>query len=382
MGRNLLVVLGVLIIIGAIVATSATFVVRQTEQAIVLMFGDPQPGVRGPGLHFKLPFVQNVVYFESRILDYAPPQEEIIAADQKRLVVDSFARYRIADPLEFYKTVGTEISARARLSGILSASLRRVVGNETLASVLSEERGSIMNRIRSDTNEAASKFGIDVVDVRIRRADLPAANAEAIYQRMQSEREREAREFRAQGAELAQRIRARAEREKTVLIAESQRQSQVLRGEGDGEAIQVYAAAFGQDPEFFAFYRSMEAYRNALKPDGTTMVLSPDSDFFAYFHKLAGGAGKDAGVPALSLPKPIAPVAAPRAANDNATAPMAKSPSNVTAADKAKAIAESVKGTAAGAADAAKSIAPTAAGEKVDAGAAAAAPVTPAPQNQ
>lgn len=289
MSRNLLVVLGVVVIVAGIVATSAAFVVRQTEQAIVLMFGDPKQVIKEPGLHFKLPFVQNVVYFESRILDFAPPQEEIIAADQKRLVVDSFARYRIGDPLEFYKAVGSEAAARARLAGILSASLRRVVGNETLASVLSEERADIMARILADTNEAASKFGIDVVDVRIRRADLPAANAEAIYQRMQSEREREAREFRAQGAEVAQRIRARAEREKTVLIAESQRQSQVLRGEGDASAISIYADAFGKDPEFFAFYRSMEAYRKALNADGTTMVLSPDSDFFSYFSKLNVG---------------------------------------------------------------------------------------------
>ena len=299
MNRNLLVVLGVLVIILGIVATSATFIVRETEQALVLMFGDPQPGVRGPGLHFKLPFVQNVVYFESRILEYNPPQEEIIAADQKRLVVDSFARYRISDPLEFYKAVGNEASARARLSGIFSSALRRVVGNETLASVLSEERSGIMRRIQSDANEAATQFGLEVVDFRIRRADLPSANAEAIYQRMRSEREREAREFRAQGAEVAQRIRARAERERTVLIAESQRQSQVLRGEGDGQAIQIYADAYGKAPQFFAFYRSMEAYRNALQADGTTMVLSPDSDFFAYFRDLAGNSGSNLGLPEL-----------------------------------------------------------------------------------
>jgi modulator of FtsH protease HflC len=362
MSRNLLVVFGVVIIIGAIIATSATFVVRQTEQAIVLMLGDPQPGIRGPGLHFKLPFVQNVVYFESRILDYAPPQEEIIAADQKRLVVDSFARYRIADPLEFYKSVGTEISARARLAGILSASLRRVVGGETLASVLSQERGGIMDRIRADTNEAASKFGIDVVDFRIRRADLPAANADAIYQRMQSEREREAREFRAQGAELAQRIRARAEREKTVLIAESQRQSQVLRGEGDGEAIRVYADAFGQDPEFFAFYRSMEAYRNALKGDGTTMVLSPDSDFFAYFRKLSGGPGNDVGLPASAMQQPMSPAAPatpavkakPQAANANAPAPAATPGVADAAKDAGAAMLKKAGDAAKAAADAVK----------------------------
>jgi modulator of FtsH protease HflC len=289
MQRNLLIVAGVIIIVLAIIFGSAAFVVHQTEQAIVLQFGDPKRVIQKPGLHFKIPFIQNVVFFDARILDYAPPQEEIIAADQKRLVVDSFARYRIADPLEFYKAVGTELSARARLAGIMSASLRRVVGNETLASVLSEERNNIMQRIKVDTNEAASKFGLDVVDVRIRRADLPQANADAIYQRMQSEREREAREFRAQGAEIAQRIRARAERERTVLIAESNRQSQILRGEGDADAIKIYADAFGKDPEFFSFYRSMEAYRNALKPDGTTMVLSPDSDFFSYFKGLSSG---------------------------------------------------------------------------------------------
>lgn len=288
MNRTVLIVVGVLIIIAGFVINSAAFIVRQTEQAIVLRFGDPKQVIQEPGLHFKVPFVDDVTYFDSRILDYAPPQEEIIAADQKRLVVDSFARYRIADPLEFYKTVTTELSARARLAGIMSASLRRVVGNETLASVLSEERVDIIERIRMDVNEAAAKFGIEIVDVRIRRADLPQANAEAIYQRMQTERDREAKEFRAQGAEVAQRIRARAERERTVLIAESQRQSQVLRGEGDAEAIRVYADAFGKDPEFFSFYRSMEAYRKALKPDGTTMVLSPDSDFFKFFRDQTG----------------------------------------------------------------------------------------------
>ena len=288
MNRSVLIIAGILIVVAGLLANSAAFIVRQTEQAIVLRFGDPKQVIQEPGLHFKVPFVDDVTYFDSRILDYAPPQEEIIAADQKRLVVDSFARYRIADPLEFYKTVTSELAARARLAGILSASLRRVVGNETLASVLSEERVGIIERIRLDTNEAAAKFGIDVVDVRIRRADLPQANAEAIYQRMKTERDREAKEFRAQGAEIAQRMRARAERERTVLIAESQRQSQVLRGEGDAEAIRIYADAFGRDAEFFSFYRSMEAYRKALKPEGTTMVLSPDSDFFSYFRNQSG----------------------------------------------------------------------------------------------
>ncbi len=288
MKRTLLIVIGVLVIIAGLVINSAAFIVHQTEQAIVLQFGDPKRVIQDPGLHFKLPFVQDVTYFDSRILDYAPPQEEIIAADQKRLVVDSFVRYRIADPLEFYKAVGTELAARARLAGIVSAALRRTVGNSPLTAVLSSERADLMEAIRNDTNEAAVKLGLNIVDFRIRRADLPQANADAIYQRMQSEREREAREFRAQGAEIAQRIRARAERERTVLIAESRRQSQELRGEGDSQAIKVYADAFGKDPEFFSFYRSMEAYRKALKPDGTTMVLSPDSDFFKYFRNQAG----------------------------------------------------------------------------------------------
>lgn len=288
MKRTLLIVIGVLVIVAGLVINSAAFIVHQTEQAIVLQFGDPKRVIQDPGLHFKLPFVQDVTYFDSRILDYAPPQEEIIAADQKRLVVDSFVRYRIADPLEFYKAVGTELAARARLAGIVSAALRRTVGNSPLTAVLSSERADLMEAIRNDTNEAAVKLGLNIVDFRIRRADLPQANADAIYQRMQSEREREAREFRAQGAEIAQRIRARAERERTVLIAESRRQSQELRGEGDSQAIKVYADAFGKDPEFFSFYRSMEAYRKALKPDGTTMVLSPDSDFFKYFRNQAG----------------------------------------------------------------------------------------------
>ncbi len=287
MNRTLLIVAGIVIIALGIVAASAAFIVRETEQALVLQFGDPIRVIQDPGLQFKVPFIQDVTYYDSRVLDYDHPAEEIIAADQKRLVVDSFIRYRISDPLEFYKAVGTELAARARLAGIVSASLRRAVGNAPLLSVLSEERADIMAQIQADTNEAAGNLGLEVVDFRIRRADLPQANAEAIYQRMQSEREREAREFRAQGAEIAQRIRARAERERTVLLAESRRQAQVLRGEGDSEAIRLYADAFGRDPEFFAFYRSMEAYRKALNPGGTTMVLSPDSDFFAYFGEFA-----------------------------------------------------------------------------------------------
>ncbi len=288
MSRTALVVAGVVVIIVGILVGSSAFIVRQTEQAIVLQFGDPKRVILDPGLHFKIPFIQNVQYFDARVLDYGPPAEEVIAEDQKRLVVDSFLRYRITDPLRFYQSVGTELGAEARLSGVLNSSLRRVIGDEPMATVLSEERAALMRRIRDQVNEAATAFGIDVIDVRIRRADLPQANAEAIYMRMQSEREREAREFRAQGEEVAQRIRARAERERTVLLADSRQRSQVLRGQGDSQAIQIHADAYGRDPDFYAFYRSMEAYRESLGTEETTLVLSPRSDFFTYFGSLDG----------------------------------------------------------------------------------------------
>ncbi len=309
MKRILPLVLGVTAIVLAVVAWSALFVVHQTEQAIVFQFGAPIKEVREPGLHVKVPFIQNVVYYDNRVLDFAPPAEEIIASDQKRFVVDAFARFRIVEPLMFYQSVQTEAAARNQLRGYLSSSLRRVIGNRTLSAVLSEERTEIMRQIQTETNEAARALGVEIIDVRIRRADLPQANAEAIFQRMQSEREREAREFRAQGAELAQRIRSRADRERTVLIAEAERAAQALRGQGDGEAVKIYADAFGRDPAFFSFYRSMEAYREALGAEGTTFVLSPDSDFFRYFGDATGGANT-ARTP--TLPGIEAPAAAPR----------------------------------------------------------------------
>jgi membrane protease subunit HflC len=265
------------------VATSALFIVDQTEQAIVLQFGEFKRAIRDPGLHVKLPLVQNVVYYDRRVLDIEPPTEEVIASDQKRLVVDSYARFRIDDPLQFYQSVGTELGARSRLNSIISASLRRVLGNVTLASVLSDERANIMKQATEEVKQQAKPFGIDVIDVRLRRADLPEENNQAIYARMQSERQREAQEFRAQGDEFAQRIRSVAERERTVILAEAQRQSQILRGEGDGESVKIYADAFGKDKDFFAFYRSMQAYRDALGGSNTSLVLSPDSEFFRYF---------------------------------------------------------------------------------------------------
>ena len=283
-----LAVIGIIVVVVGVLAASVLFTVHQTQQGIVLQFGNPKRVIKEPGLHFKLPFIQNVEYLEARVLDFAPRAEEIITSDQKRVVMDSFLRYRINDPLKFYQTVGSEFGAQSRLDGVVISSLRLVVGSSNFSSILSEERESIMLTIRGEVNQQAEAFGLEIVDFRIRRTDLPDANAQSIYQRMQTEREREAKEFRAQGEEVSQRIRARADRERTVLLAESQKKSQILRGEGDALAIKIYADSFGQDPEFFAFYRSMEAYRKALGKDGTTMVLSPDSDFFSFFGNIAG----------------------------------------------------------------------------------------------
>ena len=283
MRRGVLTVLGIVVLVIGILAFSTVFTVHQTEQALVLQFGDPKRIVTEPGLKFKLPFVENVVMFDRRILAFDAPVEEIIASDQKRLVVDAFARFKIVDPLLFYQTVGNEAVARSRLGAILNSSLRRVFGEVPLANVMTEERAELMDEIGILVNAQTRAFGMNVIDVRVKRADLPEANSQAIYERMRTEREREAREFRAQGAEIAQRIRSRADREKTVLIADADKQSQILRGEGDGDRNRIFAEAFSQDPEFFAFYRSMQAYREALADDQTTMVLSPDSEFFRYF---------------------------------------------------------------------------------------------------
>ncbi|MDO9460012.1 MAG: protease modulator HflC [Alphaproteobacteria bacterium] len=279
-----------LIIAGALVvlAYSTLFTVHQTEQALVLQFGDPKRAISEPGLNWKLPFVQNVTFYDKRILDFDIPEAEVIASDQKRLVVDAFARYRITDPLKFRQTVVTLVGVDARLSTLLNAGLRQVLGKESFFTILSGERSTLMNLIRDRVNNEAEQFGIEVLDVRIRRTDLPEANSQAIYRRMQTEREREAREARAQGAEIAQRIRSRADREKTVLLAEAKRDSEIIRGKGDGERNRIFAEAVGKDPDFFAFYRSMSAYEKAFKPADTTMILSPDSEFFRYFIDLSG----------------------------------------------------------------------------------------------
>ena len=281
-------VIVVIFVIAAVFATlSAAFIVDQRQQALVLQFGEPIRIIQEPGLNFKIPFIQQVVRFDKRLLDYDNAPEEVIASDQKRLVVDAFARYHIVDPLKFYQTVGTEFALRPRLGSVINSTLRQVLGTEPLQEVVSEKRGDLMMRIRDLVRVEASAFGIRVEDVRIKRADLPAENSEAIYRRMQTERQQEAAELSAKGGEEAQKIRAEANRQKVVIVAQAERDSQILRGDGEGEMNRIFADAFGRDPEFFSFYRSMQAYQEALSGDDTTMVLSPDSDFFRYFGALS-----------------------------------------------------------------------------------------------
>ncbi|GMV62239.1 MAG: hypothetical protein AMXMBFR74_14080 [Parvibaculum sp.] len=288
MNRSVAIGAGVVAVIVLIGLYLSAFTVSMTQQAIVLQFGDPRAVVTEPGLHWKLPVVQNVVYVDKRILNLNAPPEEIIAKDRKRLVVDAFARYRIVDSLRFYQSIGSLQSAEDRLKPNLVSSLRNVLGDHTLEELVRDNRAGLMKKIQAAFNNAAQQFGIEVVDVRIRRADLPEQNSQAIYQRMQTEREREAAEIRAQGNEEAQRIRSRADREVTVLIAESERDAQIARGEGDAKRNEIYAAAYSQDPEFFAFYRSMEAYKKSLKGDNTTMIVEPQGEFFRYFGNESG----------------------------------------------------------------------------------------------
>ncbi len=282
------IILPVLILIISFVLFGCFFIMNERQQGLVLQFGEPKRVVQTSGLHFKLPFIQNVVRYDKRILEYNLPVEEVIAVDKKRMLIDSFARFKIIDPLEFYKTVANETNVRNRLNSNVISSLRRVVGRVTLDELLSSERSDIMNRIKVEVNDEASRFGIEVVDVRIRRADLPEANSQAIFDRMVSERLREAKEFRAKGAEEAQRIRAEADKEKTVILAEATRKSEILRGEGEAQAINIYSNAFEKDSNFYNFYRSMQAYSEVLGQEGTTMILSPDSQFLKFFNDSKG----------------------------------------------------------------------------------------------
>ena len=272
----------ILILIAA-TAYFSIFIVKEINQAIVLQFGDPKRILMKPGLNFKVPFIQNVVFLDKRILNLDAPPAEVIASYQKRLIVDAFARFKIVDPLKFYISVGNERVARSRLSTIINSRIRSVLGTQRLQTLLSEERTKQMALIQDGVNNEAAKFGIEIVDVRIKRADLPPANSDAIYRRMQTEREREAKEFRAKGAEMAITITSTADKEVTVILADAEKQSQILKGEGDGQRNKIFADAFGQDPEFFAFYRAMQAYETALIGGETSLILSPDSEFFKFF---------------------------------------------------------------------------------------------------
>ena len=313
MNTRLLAVLGVILVVVGILVSSSTFIVDQTEQALVLQLGEVRRVVgcdtcasNLAGLYFKRPFVENVVFYDKRVLDFEPPHEEVIVSDQKRLVTDTYTRYRIIDPLLFYQTVGSEAGVRARLSALVTGSLRRVLGSVTLSDILSEKRAAIMRQIRDEVAAQAKPFGIDVVDVRLRRADLPEENSQAIYARMQSEREQQARQYRGEGAEAAQTVRANAERERTVILAEAQRDAQRVRGDGGAQASKTYADAFGQDKEFFAFYRSLQAYREALNGRDTSFVLTPEGNFFRFFGGTQGmgSAATASGSPAATAAGP------------------------------------------------------------------------------
>lgn len=280
MKRNTLTLIGALAVTSIVVLYDSLFVVHQSAQAIVMQFGDPRHILKEAGLHFKMPLLQNVVLYDKRVLDLDPPGERVILADQKRIEVDTFTRFRIADPLTFYKTVNGEAPARSRLGAIVTSTTRRVLGNVALPTLLSAERDTIMRQIRDRVNTEARALGVDVADVRIRRADLPDETSQAIYARMRSEREREAREARAQGQELVQQIRSRADREKVVLLAEAQKKAQVLRGEGEAEAFRIWAEAYSHDPRFYDFYRALQFYRSSLGE--ATWILSPSSDLLRH----------------------------------------------------------------------------------------------------
>jgi membrane protease subunit HflC len=289
MTARMIAVIAAAVVVVLIIAYSSFFVVSQIEQALVLQFGNPVRVVDEPGLHIKLPW-QDVVSYDRRILDFEPPAEEVIASDQKRLVVDTYARFRISDSLQFYQSLGTELVARTRLSSIITGALRRVIGGIELQDVISQRRAQIMLQIRDEVNTQTKGFGLDVIDVRVKRADLPEENSQAVFDRMKSERQREAAGYRAEGARQAQTIRADADRQRIETIAGSQKQGQILRGQGDADTIRISAEAYGKDVDFYSFYRSLQAYREALSGPGTTLVLSPDSPFFRFLEGGLAGA--------------------------------------------------------------------------------------------
>jgi membrane protease subunit HflC len=282
----LIVLLAVIFVVGG-----AIFTVQQTEQALVLRFGEPLPGrglITQPGLHFKVPFVENVIYLDNRILDLEAPKQEVLASDNTRIEVDSFLRYKITDPLKFYQTVGNIDRANNQLGFILNSAVRRVLGEANLSQIVRDDRAGLMLKIKDQVNQESGRLGVSVTDVRIRRADLPRQISEKVFSRMQTERAREAAEYRAQGAEQAQRITAKADRDVVVLRGDAQSQADRTRGEGDAERNRIFAEAYSKDKDFFAFYRSMQAYETAMKTGDTRLVLSPKADFFRFFNSPSG----------------------------------------------------------------------------------------------
>ena len=323
--------IAIILLIAVVIGYGTFFTVDQTSQALVVRLGKPVRVITEPGLNFKVPFIDSVIYIDKRILAIESPAQEVIAASQdnaslgvqpvagepnigaqagERLVVDAFARYRIIDPLKYYQTVGPA-GASSQLSILLNSTLRQVLGQATLADVVRNKRETLMSQMRQQLDEKAHEFGIQVVDARIRRADLPEQNSQAVYQRMQTERQREAAEFRGEGNQKAQEIRAKADRDVTVIVANANSQSETVRGQGDGEANGIFAQAYGQDPSFFAFYRSMRAYEQSMRHGNTNLVLGPDSDFFRYFGDPSGrapvqaGASPQAGMPASHAGPPV-----------------------------------------------------------------------------
>jgi membrane protease subunit HflC len=307
MKSSLLFVAAILLLVAIIGLGGALFTVSQTEQALVLRFGEPVAGrglITEPGLHFKIPIIENVVFLDNRILDVESPSLEVLASDNQRLEVDSFIRYRIVDPLRFFQTVGGIAGANNQLASVLNSAVRRVLSEANQQQIVRDERSVLMARIKEQANSEARKFGVSVVDARIRRVDLPQQISEKVYGRMQTERAREAAEYRAQGSEQAQKITAKADRDVIVLKAEAQRKADQIKGEGDAERNRIFAEAFGRDPDFFSFYRSMQAYEAAFKPGETRFLVGPNSDFFRFFGSPSGTVAEDASKPAPTAPKP------------------------------------------------------------------------------
>jgi membrane protease subunit HflC len=314
--NNQVIRTGVLVLLGvaAIVLFASVFVVQQTQYALVLRFGAVQADIRQPGLHFKFPLTDSVIYFDKRVLDLDLPVQTLLSADRQNLEVDAFTRYRIVDPLRFYQAANNVQLANQRLTSFTNSALRNVLASASRDAIVRTDRARLMNRIQEDVNRQAQSLGIELIDLRLTRVDLPAANSQAVYQRMRTEREREAADLRANGQQQAQTIRARAERDATVIRAEANRRAEELRGQGDADKNRILAEAFGQDPGFFAFYRSMQAYEAGLRPGDTRLVLSPTSDFFRYFNDPNGrlsGAPGDRGAaeraPAAPVPQQPAP---------------------------------------------------------------------------